>query len=68
MKVGTEINAEDLTAGLFVSPSFGVMINRYSVSIKYGFSNGVIDLAQGPMIQRYSYNTHTISVGLAVAF
>ena len=68
MKVGTEINLEELTAGLYISPSVGIMINRYAISIKYGFNSGATDLVQGPLYQRYDYNAHTISVGLAVAF
>lgn len=67
MKVGAEIDAEELTAGLFVSPSVGVMINRYSIALKYGFSNGRTNLIS-PGYKRYDYNTHAISVGIAVSF
>ena len=40
MKLGTEMNVEEVTAGLYLSPSLGIMINRYSISLKYGYSNG----------------------------
>lgn len=68
MKVGTEVNAEELTAGLFVSPSAGVMINRYSIAVKYGFCTGHTDFMDGSGYVGYKYMTHAISIGLAVNF
>ena len=68
MKVGTEVNAEELAAGLFVSPSVGVMISRYSIAVKYGFCTGQTDSMDGSGYVGYKYESHAISIGLAVNF
>ena len=68
MKLGTEMNVEEVTAGLYLSPSIGVMINRYSISLKYGYSNGYTSYMSSNKLVGYQYDTHAISVGLAVSF
>lgn len=68
LKLGTVLNAEELTSGLYASPSFGVMIDRFAISLKYGFYNGYSSYMNGKGLREIFYNTHTLSVGMAIMF
>lgn len=68
LKVGTVMNVEELTSGLYASPSVGVMINRFAISLKYGFYNGYSSYMAIKGLEETFYNTHALSVGLTIMF
>ena len=67
VKVGTELNLEDLTAGLMFKPSVGVDVGKFSMHFGYGFCNGKTSItAIG--YKEYKFTKHTFTVGASYWF